>query len=379
MSADFFKNNAIGVMRFGLALAVILQHGAPPGYTLDPFAGLGWNLIPNFALSIGDLAVLSFFFLSGLLIAHSWSRASSGLRFMWQRFLRIFPAFWTCLLLSAFALGPAIYWFDHGELAGYFQFRESNRFATPLGYFRYNGLLQINQYRIRHIFVDNPGTDEINISLWTLATEFACYLLPPLLWLLRWRPLRWAAGLILASTFLISSCTSDWPMWESRMGSGLLHWLPGLIRAPEQRYWVVFFMVGWTAHALCRRIHAHGYIAAPAMVLALAACWCPLGGILMPFALPYFLLWVAGVLPWRAFDHKIDLSYGMYIYGFPVQQTLLWAGVAHASVMLHIGLAITIPMLLALASWTFIEKPCLKLKQIRLGRPWRQLCPGAPV
>jgi peptidoglycan/LPS O-acetylase OafA/YrhL len=364
MGEGFFKNNAIGVMRFGLALAVILQHGAPPGYTLDPFARLGWNLLPNYALSIGNLAVLSFFFLSGLLIAHSWSRAASGPRYLWQRFLRIFPGFWTFLLLSAFALGPGLYWFDHGELAGYFQLRDSNRFATPWGYVRYNAFLQINQYRIRYLFVNNPGTDEINISLWTLATDFACYLLPPLLWSLRWRPLRWAAGALLACTFLFSACTADWQIWESQIGSGLLRWLPHVIATPEQRYWSVFFLIGWTAHALCPRIRFRGFISLPAIVLTLASCWCPVGGLLMPFALAYFLLWVAATLPWRAFDRKVDLSYGMYIYGFPVQQTLLWAGVARVSVMLHIGLAIAIPMLLAVASWTLVERPCLRLKHI---------------
>ena len=144
MNQDFFKNNAIGVMRFGLALAVILQHGAPPGYTLDPFAPLNWNLLPRYALSIGNLAVLSFFFLSGLLIAHSWSRADSAPRYLWQRFLRIFPGFWTCLLFSAFVLGPTLYWFDHDELGGYWQLGDQKRVATPWGYVRYNFFLQIN-------------------------------------------------------------------------------------------------------------------------------------------------------------------------------------------------------------------------------------------
>jgi peptidoglycan/LPS O-acetylase OafA/YrhL len=372
MNQDFFKSNAIGVMRFGLALSVILQHGAPPGYTIDPFTALGWHLLPDYALSVGNLAVLSFFFLSGLLIAHSWSRADSATRYLWQRFLRIFPGFWVCLLLSAFVLGPAVYYFDNDEWRGYWQLEKSERYATPWGYVRYNLVLQINQYRIRYIFVSNPGTDEINISLWTLATEFACYMLPPFLWLFRSRRLRWIVGTLISCSFLFSSLTSDWPMWDSTIGNRLLRWLPSVFAKPEQRYWVVFFLIGWTAHALCARIAVRGFIAVPAIVLALAACWCQLGGLLLPFALPYFLLWLAAVIPWKSFDRKVDLSYGMYIYGFPVQQTLLWAGVARMSVMLHIGLAITIPMLLALASWTLIERPCLKLKHVRMAWPGRR-------
>lgn len=69
-----------------------------------------------------------------------------------------------------------------------------------------------------------------------------------------------------------------------------------------------------------------------------------------------------------AIDYYGDISYGIYIYAFPVQQ-LLAQFIPHMRplTMLFLSALITLP--LALLSWFFVEKPALGLK----GRmPWRQ-------
>jgi peptidoglycan/LPS O-acetylase OafA/YrhL len=362
MNDDFFKSNAIGFLRFVLALAVIVQHGAPPGYTMDPLGLTGWDIVPGYPLELGNLAVLSFFFLSGLLIARSWSHAPQALRYLWHRFLRIFPAFWVCLFLSAFVLGPALYYADFGRLGDYFR----RGYADPYGFVRYNFLLKMNQYRIHYLFADNPGTSEVNISLWTLATEFTCYLLPPLIFLLRWPRLRWTVGAALALFFLVTSVGADWQVGGTTLGDFRKPYFPEVVASPPQRYWVVCFLVGMMAYACRCRFSPRPGLACAALVLSVGACSLRLGGWVLPLAWSYFLLWTAAAIPFRNFDRKVDLSYGMYIFGFPVQQTLVWTDVARFGVWVHVAGAIAIPIALAFVSWHLVEKPALRLKNARL-------------
>ena len=362
MSDDFFKNNAIGFLRFGLALAVILQHGAPPGYTLDPLGLTGWEILPGYPLEIGNVAVVSFFFLSGLLIARSWGHAPSAARFLWHRFLRIFPGYWACLVLSAFALGPVLFYADHGSLGDYFM----RGGADPYRYVYYNFFLKINQYRIHYLFESNPTT-EVNISLWTLATEFACYLLPVAFCLLRMRLLRWAAGIAIAVLSLMSSKPRRIGIGGMTLDERCKTFLPSIVLVPAQRYWVVFFLVGMMTHACRARIPVQSRIAWIALLVTALASSTRLSAWIMPIAWSYFLLWAAAA-PFKSFDRKLDLSYGMYIFGFPVQQTLVWAEVARSGIATHVVLAVVVPILLAYLSWHLVERPVIGWKNATFPR-----------
>ncbi|PWJ56011.1 hypothetical protein CLV98_112106 [Dyadobacter jejuensis] len=85
--------------------------------------------------------------------------------------------------------------------------------------------------------------------------------------------------------------------------------------------------------------------------------------------LPYLIIYL-GMQPsiWKSFDKLGDLSYGLYIYAFPVQQVLITFFLAKGlSVMSMFGLALALLLPLAWLSWTFIEKPSLKLKNKKLS------------
>ena len=78
-------------------------------------------------------------------------------------------------------------------------------------------------------------------------------------------------------------------------------------------------------------------------------------------ALTYLMLWLGATLPVRL-GMRNDVSYGIYIYGFPIQQSLVMLGVAGIGwfAFAIIGLAATVP--LAALSWSIIERPSLRLK-----------------
>jgi peptidoglycan/LPS O-acetylase OafA/YrhL len=87
------KRNSLNFLRLILALAVLFSHSI----TLGMFGSesiLGKT-------TLGTVAVFGFFGISGFLVAGSAARNNVG-RYLWQRFLRIFPAFWICLLVTAF-------------------------------------------------------------------------------------------------------------------------------------------------------------------------------------------------------------------------------------------------------------------------------------
>jgi peptidoglycan/LPS O-acetylase OafA/YrhL len=57
-----------------------------------------------------------------------------------------------------------------------------------------------------------------------------------------------------------------------------------------------------------------------------------------------------------------DLSYGLYIYGWPVEQTLLYASGGKLAWWQLFPLALAITGVIALASWHLVEKPALRRK-----------------
>ena len=97
------RRNALGLFRFALAALVIVSHCYPlGGFGRDPL-----EVVTAGRLSLGLFAVAMFFVLSGFLITRSASN-TSAIRFLWHRFLRIFPGYWVCLVVCAFILAPMI-------------------------------------------------------------------------------------------------------------------------------------------------------------------------------------------------------------------------------------------------------------------------------
>src|SRR5271166_3036519 len=92
--------------------------------------------------TLGDIAVDAFFAVSGFLIAASASRNSVP-RYLWQRFLRIFPAFWVCLLVTAFLIAPIGWVAEDRSLSSYWSAP-----AGPIHYVVVNWFLRMHAYGI---------------------------------------------------------------------------------------------------------------------------------------------------------------------------------------------------------------------------------------
>ncbi len=353
-------NNSFGVLRLVLASAVIFSHAFYlGGWTEDPFL----NLVRR-QENLGGIAVFGFFAISGYLITKS-GMGADALQFIWRRILRIFPAYWLVLLVAAVIVGPAAWLIEGRELAGYLNLHGGG----PIAYLVVNADLTIRQPGINGIYVDSTpygvmtGVGAFNGSLWTLSYEWACYLLIAVLVLVGvLRRARWVVPVL--TTVFFAAAVAE------KIAPGL----PGRIFPPFGDHYTIAltatFLYGACLAIYSRRVSLHPLLAvsaAVAIVATLALGWFSVIG--YP-ALAYLVLWLAARLPaglhW--IGRKNDYSYGIYIYGWLVQQFTALLGWYQLGYWPWVATSLALAAGCAWLSWHGVEKHALALKDAGPGR-----------
>jgi peptidoglycan/LPS O-acetylase OafA/YrhL len=343
------RTNHLKLIRLVLCVMVIFSHCHPLGnFGSEEFGGFGND-------RYGNLAVNCFFVISGLLISRSYARSKTPGRFLMNRFLRIFPGYWGALLVAACVIGPLVFAHDHGTLAGYGASPDS-----PWTYVALNLSLKIFQSGIRDLFVHNPAPSLVNGSLWTLMYEFVCYLLVLFLGyfgLLRKHSWWWLGLGALCVANMLARLDFSFPLIRIRQCGDLLHFLS-------------YFTAGIMAHLYGEHlsIGRRGTLAAGLAFLVVGLF--PLGPfpylyhLLMPLILvPLLLGWAFwGAVPtWEM--RMPDLSYGMYVYAWMVQQTLVALHLFSADFATYFAASCLFTLAFALPSYLLVEKPSLSLKK----------------
>ena len=356
------RDNAFGLLRLVLAGLVLVDHSFPLGGFGDCPVG-GWT---GGQESLGGLAVGGFFLLSGYLVTRS-GLVNDPLQFLWRRALRIFPAYWAVLLVAAFVLGPAIGLAEKGSLSGYLQ----GPSAGPLAYVLENLGLTVNRWGIYDLLSETTPYGRavhgsvFNGSIWTLEYEWRCYLLVLLLALagvLRRAPVVAVLGALLLQGLLLAS----------RAGYHPLAHAPALLRDVNTLKLTWEFLLGAVLALFARRVPLDDRLGL--FALAVAALSLRFGGLFVVGfpALGYGLLWLAVRLPEpaRRIGQTQDLSYGIYLWAFPVQQVAAFEGLPALGWVPWLLLTGLLTAGLALLSWRFVEKPALALKDRGPGLGW---------
>lgn len=281
----------------------------------------------------GALAVDMFFVISGFLIAASLQR--NGVRdYLLARALRILPALAVCVGLSVLVLGPLLttspdYW----------------RNPVTWDYLWVNASLWSSRYFLPGVFASLPNP-AINGSLWTLPIEARLYL-----------------ALLGASLLGMLTPRHYLPAWLLAMAAACAF---ALLRQPLPEHlanytWcTAFFITGTLLWLLRDRVQLSPW---PLLGL-LAAATATRGS--QAFVPVYFLLVCYGTL-WLAMVpalpriRETDLSYGLYLYGWPAAQlvqTLAPGGPWHNTLWTTV-----LAGSLAAASWFMIERPALRWKR----------------
>lgn len=373
------RDNAFGFLRLVLAVLVIFSHSFPLG-------GFGIDSLEAYTRgrhTIGLVAVGMFFVLSGFLICRSASTAPSIGRFLWHRFLRIFPGYWACLIICSCLFAPLIALHNHASILSVF----CSPLESPASYVLGNAALfhgsdasipamfNIDPQGIAGLLSHNPVPRVFNGSLWTLPYEIACYLAVAFFGLCG--VLRRGRAIVLAVFFALWSLYSLFYLDPQTFREWLPYRLLSLLLMLS-----LFFAAGCVCFLYRDEIPFSTALFCAAMAVLVASL--PLGafGLAAPVALSYALLWLAFRLPLGSFDGKGDFSYGTYIYAFPVQQALAAFGAHSAGFSIYFGCTLLLTAVLAVLSYRLVEAPCLRFRNAqlpRLGRPATAVAPLVEV
>ncbi len=354
-------DNSLGLVRLVMAAAVIFDHAFPlGGLGTAPFLAMTRN-----QQSLGGLAVLGFLAVSGYLVTKSAMNADV-LQFMWRRFLRIFPGYWLALIVAAFVVGPLVWWLGYGrDLLAYFSFGPD----SPWAYLWNNFTLVIGQYGIWDLYVETTpfGQDgfggPFNGSIWTLIYEWICYLL--LAGLLVTGVLTRAKLVIpaVAAFFFLMRVVNE----VTPGGAALV--FPFFGDVWRLNFGFIFFL-GATIAVYSHRIpfdHRFGVVSIlGSLALLRLGGFNTVGYVLFAYA----VLYVAAALPRRVqwIGRRNDYSYGVYLYGWVVQQILAFLGVWQWGYVPYVALSLVGAFACAWVSWHLVEKRALQLKDWGPGR-----------
>ncbi|MCW4385026.1 acyltransferase [Salinibacterium sp. SYSU T00001] len=353
-------HNALGLLRLVLASLVIFSHAFPlGGWGSDPMP-----LIVRNQETIGGIAVVGFFAISGYLIAKSGA-GSDIIQFLWRRVLRIFPAFWLVLAVGALVVGPLVWLMEGRPLAGYFTLGGGG----PVSYIVANADLTMRAWGVHDLFAtttpygEMTGSSVFNGSLWTLSYEWACYLVIALFLVIgalkyaRWLVVLSALGMLaisLSNTFFPTLVPSYLPMFGDPFRVNLTY----------------VFLVGASLGLYSKAIPLNNILGALSAVVVLLSL--AFGGwVLIGYpAFAYLLLWSAAKLPRQVqwIGAKNDYSYGIYVYGFLVQQFTAYLGWHHWGYVPWVIATLLVTFGCAWVSWHGVEKRAMSLKDLGPGR-----------
>lgn len=330
--------NNFDFLRLVFSSAVIFSHSFPLTGKEEIF-----TVLTNNQLGLGGLSVNVFFALSGYLIFISLKHSKTIKNYLWKRLLRLYPALIVLIAITMLIL-PFFYTGDN-------IFSESSYRS-----YSYNVLsLYHVQYEVAHVFENNPYPKAINGSLWSLSYEFTMYIL--LLLLFPFRKNR-ISFILLIIGFIFSYLLHIFrPDFLSKLLSIIY------LDSKELYRLSTYFLAGsLLSYVDIKKINTLILRIALFFILILSLYF-NFFNLVAPLVLPLLILLI-GTLKTKyisSIGEKFgDISYGVYIYGFLVQQCLMNYFGFNVYELTFYSLIITFT--LAYLSWHFVEKPMQKFK-----------------
>lgn len=331
------RENNFDVIRHAAAIAVVLTHSyyvATGKFSEEP-------LVDQLDHSIGNYAVDVFFLLSGFLLAQSISKNGDLLRFAVSTALRIGPALVVVVLATSLVLGPLV-----SDLSPYEYFSGPRVLSYVLG----AGSTLYTSNPLPGVFDGLPVATLVNVPLWTIKYEILAYVtLAAVVLLGRWTGGRSWVPLFAACAafYAIGRIALPWPGTHASILSNVLHFF-------------LYFYLGASAYVLRRKLPLSLLGLLVLILCAASTHRTQAREFYEALAVGYGVLWLA-FLPrpsWLRTSFKADYSYGLYLFSFPIQQTLrqVWPSVEPLQLFV-ISLLATLPF--AALSWHLVERRAL--------------------
>lgn len=365
-AAESGHKNNFDVVRFILASAVVYTHSFP-------VCGVDENehdpllLLSEGQWVAGTLALNFFFVISGFLVTQSWDRSTGIFSFLKKRILRIYPGFIAVCFASAFVFGPL-------GLGTFESFRDIIKYWSDVNIRQliYTSL-QLQVPVLPETFKTLPDPNNINPSLWTIPHEFICYLFVPLVYMFRRRyfPVVVLILVLAANVYHVADYQylNDEGFIKASYLSGFRRFISQdfLYHIIYFEHYLLFFVVGMCFYAYRNHIPRSVYLAIMSVsMMLIATYWDRFRAIELVQAVFGAYLLFYFVYSKRIHLHNFarygDLSYGVFLYGWPVQQLVfLYAG-QKLTVFEHFFVSMLVLIPIAYLSWHLVESPFLSLK-----------------
>ncbi|WP_414454297.1 acyltransferase family protein [Enterobacter roggenkampii] len=340
------ENNNLNLLRVLLAIIVIYYHSF---FIFDNHFD-GEFLLKYTGMGIGSLSVKVFFFLSGMLVTKSYITNPNPFEWMISRGLRIVPAYYVVILFTALVIGPAITSLD---LHSYLSSHETHSFILGNATFETVFLL--------------PGIPEgrvngLNGSIWTIHFEVLFYLLFIIIAVLLATRCRELFVAVLAACFILPLVGQKDLIYESHDMQSYYLLLPcfsfGCIIALfstsiSRSHLKIACLISATSMPV---FHFFGWDMLFFYSMTIFTCI----GCLLIFTTNFA----------TSLNLKSDISYGVYLWGFTVQQLVFLYITKNFYYGFFISLLFSI--VIGIISWEVIEKPSMSIKKRIRSRGRRQ-------
>ncbi len=344
------RENNFGMLRWIAALMVLSGHIS---------ALTGTATVVLFSENIQAMGVKILFLIGGYLITKSWLSDSRPVNYALKRFFRIWPPLAVCVLVCVCLIGPLC---TQLPIKDYLT-------APELPMYLWNMRLY-PIYILPGCFGDNPYPIAVNGSLWTLPIEVAMYVVIAVcLGILGSLFKEKKEKALLIGMMVLTAIVIAWRIYLFYPFFG---WVDRVIYGTSisQALAIVpYYLLG----SVCALAVPREFFQLPKALLLTGFCYCFMSGnpaiieILKMICLPYLVFAIAFDGRALKLPKWADCSYGVYLYGFPLQQTLIYGlrvlglqgVVSNMPLMLLLSVCVVMPF--ALLSEYLVEKPCIQL------------------
>lgn len=339
------RDNNFTAVRLLAATAVLLSHA----FQITTGRSDMEPMVASTGYSLGEQAVHVFFGLSGFLVAASIEQRRDAIDFAVARALRIFPGLIVCVLVSALLIGPIV---TTLPLIDYFTD------PATAGYVLRTTALTSGAVHLPGVFDHLPVAGVISATTWTLKYEALSYALLVLATLIGLTATRARVGVLtyslLALTVYFSATTE--PFAHATVFQNVVRFL-------------TCFSIGVSFYKFRDHVVLDWRILLVLTVLAIAGLGTALHNALMflaqIYAVMFFGLGIDSPAARSLEGH--DISYGIYLYGWPIEQLVRhFSGSSDPWVI--IALALPLTLIVAMASWHWIEQPALTRRRMMTAR-----------
>lgn len=332
-------NNFDFLRIFAAGLVAITHSYAITGNTLlEPF-----HILTGGRYYLASIGLYIFFFTSGYLVTGSASSSNSPLAFLKKRVLRIYPALIIVVLLSVFVAGPLLTAFS---LKRYFIDADTWKYLWTASGIRI-------KFRLPGVFEKTGfAMGGFNGSLWSISLELQLYALLLLLML---------AGILKRKKILIIVLILSIIICLIICVAG-----PGnnLILSQKNLLLACAFLFGGVMQTktISKRVTVYLFVVSGLLFLLKITGALSINLLLDEVIFFSLATYFVSITKWFSIRIKYDISYGVYIYTFPLQQFFFQISGFSQSVLSNLVLSLVCSGVLAFLSWIYIEKPALRYK-----------------